>query len=330
MIAVEEVNNPCCICGQHDSTVLFETLFERWRYNRQFVMRKCCGCGLLFNSPRLPQEELKDHYNDDYYIFKRKDVDSIIRVIPIYLRTLRLIEKDVEEKTVLDIGSSKGYFPALLKRLGWEAEGVEISEKSARFGMEQFGVNAFVGTLDKYRMGGCREFSVITAIDVLEHVPDPAAFVNDLVGVCKSGNYVIIDTPNGRAYHIQHQKDQWRGFNPYHIYLFTCENLVHLLEERGCRIVHRFTYNNIYPTPADAKEPFPLKYPFWDLLHVPFFGRRLRRKDVHSLNVDEIFRLSAFTARRSKEFFDTPDAMGPLAKACEGENLVVIAQKCGD
>jgi len=68
MIAVEEVNNPCCICGQHDSTVLFETLFERWRYNRQFVMRKCCGCGLLFNSPRLPQEELKDHYNDDYYI----------------------------------------------------------------------------------------------------------------------------------------------------------------------------------------------------------------------------------------------------------------------
>ena len=265
---MKEVNNPCCVCGQNNSVVLFETLFERWKYNRQFIMRKCCGCGFLFNSPCLPQEELKEHYNDDYYIFKRKDVESIIRVIPIYLRTLRLIENDVKEKNVLDVGSSKGYFPALLKRLGWEAEGIEISENSARFAMERFGVNTFIDSIDKYRMKGSQEFSVITAIDVLEHIPDPIDFIDDLVGICKKGNYIIIDTPNGMAYHIQHQKDQWRGFNPYHIYLFNHKNLVNLLEKRGCRIIHKFTYNNIYPTPPDAKKLFPLKYPFGDSFYI--------------------------------------------------------------
>lgn len=53
-------NNPCLLCGSADSQLLFETEYTPYNYPGKFAMRKCSKCGLLFNSPRLPDEDLRD------------------------------------------------------------------------------------------------------------------------------------------------------------------------------------------------------------------------------------------------------------------------------
>ena len=112
------VNKPCFVCGSTNSQLLFETEYPSHHYPGKFAIRKCNKCGLLFNSPRLPDEELSNLYDGNYYFFQRHDLDEFRRISDVFLRTVSLIQNGVIERRVAEIGSAKGYLLALLKRLG--------------------------------------------------------------------------------------------------------------------------------------------------------------------------------------------------------------------
>src|SRR5215203_1766855 len=248
-------NEPCCVCGETRSQLLQEATYPEHGYPGSFCLRRCDKCALLFNSPRLDDHELAQLYGNNYYFFNRPDAAELNRIPPMYARTVALVGAEFEDndRSSLDIGSGRGYLPAVLKRLGWDAHGVEISRDAADYARTRFGLETiFTGTIEQFAAESEMEFPLVTAIDVIEHVPSPASFAQALSKVVRPGGLAIIDTPNAAAYNIRVDGVAWKGFNPFHIYLFTITNLRQLLEGNGFKVEQAFSYGNA-PSDRDGK-----------------------------------------------------------------------------
>jgi ADP-heptose:LPS heptosyltransferase/SAM-dependent methyltransferase len=293
---------PCPLCGARESRVLFKLDFSKWRKGYKAFLRRCGRCDLLFNWPRPSLEELASFYGPDYYVFNRDEVETFKRMVGIYSRTVRMVEGLVPELRCLDIGSAGGHFPALLRALGWDARGVEISEAASAYAREHWQVPTFRGTIEEFSLGGER-FPLITAIDVLEHVPDPHAFIRAIGRTCEPGAYLAIDTPNGAAFHFRALGATWRGFNPFHIQCFSPRNVGMLLEEHGFEVLRIFSYNNVFP----KAETFPQQ------LNGNVDGR-------------SVLAIASKVASQSPSYPLSQDARAALAMRCQGENLVVLAR----
>jgi 2-polyprenyl-3-methyl-5-hydroxy-6-metoxy-1,4-benzoquinol methylase len=327
-------NEPCCVCGHTESELAWETTYPEHGYPGGFSLRKCRACKLLFNSPRLDQDELAHLYGRSYYFFNRPDAPEFDRAVPMYRRTVALVAGQISQKRMLDIGGGRGYLPALLKQLGWDAHAVEISPQAAAYGREKFALDVFTGTIEQYSASAEKQsFPLVTAIDVIEHVPDPGAFIAAAAGVIEPGGLLVIDTPNAAAKNIQIEGITWKGFNPFHIYLFNADNLARLLESYGLKMEQRFTYGNI---PADRGErpllarlgamarrklPAPLLGP---VAKAYFALRRFRGRDGQT---PENLARAATAAGATGNYLTSTDAKEELTASLAGDNMILIARK---
>ena len=332
-------NEPCCVCGETRSLLVQETTYPEHGYPGSFRLRKCGKCGLLFNSPRLDEKELADLYGQNYYFFNRADAKELARIVPMYARTVALVTDEIANKRCLDVGCGRGYFPAVLKELEWDAHGVEISSEASGYARQRFGLeHIFTGTIEQYAASDlAQRFGLVTAIDVIEHVPSPDSFIAALAKVVEDNGLLIIDTPNAAAYNIKVNGESWQGFNPFHIYLFTILNLRQLLAKHGFHVEQSFSYNNL---PADLTPPTTarkLRMKALDtarLLGVArplariYFNLASRPNPAHrKLDVPTMVKQAAEMARSAPTYLKTPDAEEPLAREATGDNIVVIARR---
>jgi SAM-dependent methyltransferase len=327
-------NQPCCICSRPESKLAWETTYPEHGYPGGFSLRKCAGCGLLFNSPRLDPEELAQLYGRSYYFFNRPDAPEFDRAVPMYRRSVALVADQIADKRSLDIGGGRGYLPALLKRLGWDAKAVEISSEASEYARTKFALDVFTGTIEQFSASEQKQrFPLVTAIDVIEHVPDPVAFIAAAAAVLEPGGRLIVDTPSAASRNIQIERINWKGFNPFHIYLFNPDNLAMLLQAHGLTVEKRFTYGNIR---ADRYEQSMLsrlantaRQNLPAVLLTPaakaYFA--LRRFGVPNGKPEENLSRAAAAAQAPGTYLDSPDAKEELAEHLDGDNMVLIAQK---
>jgi SAM-dependent methyltransferase len=327
MIHVDQ--QPCEVCGQARSELLWTTTWPEHRYPGAFAMRRCAGCGLLFNSPRLDDEQLGALYGRNYYFFNRSDARELARVVAMYQRTVALVADQLTDKRSLDIGTGRGFLPAVMRRLGWDARGVEISSDAADYARQRFGLDVFTGTVEQYAVAPeAQQFPLVTAIDVIEHVPSPRAFVQAIARVVEPGGRAIIDTPNAAARNIESKQLEWPGFNPFHIYLFDVSNLSKLLETSGFTVERAFSYHNA-PQPRTMTDAVrrglkriglagPAARAFF---MIKGLGGASSNGTVETHVGDAVARI-----RSTPSWDKTGDAMEPLARDHAGDNIVVIAR----
>jgi 2-polyprenyl-3-methyl-5-hydroxy-6-metoxy-1,4-benzoquinol methylase len=242
----EEVNRPCFVCGADRSEVGFVPDVRRWGQMDTFVLRRCSDCGLVFNSPRLPRERLGDLYRRNYYFFSRPAGMEFERIGGAYLRTVAHLPQ-ATPGALLELGSAKGYMLALLAGRGWRVTGVEIAEAAAQFSRRHFGVEVFTGTLEEFRRTDDRRFDVVLAQDVLEHVSEPGLFLRSAYDCLRPGGWLIVDTPNVGGANVGLVGEKWRGFHPFHIYLFDRRSLTRALNHAGFTVRLLGSYNTVSP-----------------------------------------------------------------------------------
>ncbi|MBV8782338.1 MAG: class I SAM-dependent methyltransferase [Phycisphaerae bacterium] len=327
-------NEPCCICGDTRSQLAWETSYPEHGYPGSFQLRRCQACGLLFNSPRLEPDELSDLYGRSYYFFNRPDAREFARAVPMYRRSVALVANDTPEKRSLDIGGGRGYLPALLKKLGWITHSVELSHNASAYAREKFGVNVFTGTIEQFVQAPDHAvFPLVTAIDVIEHVPDPVGFVRAASAAVAPGGRLIVDTPNAAAKNIRIEGITWQGFNPFHIFLFNPDNLARLLTDAGLTIEKRFSYGNamadrhsrsrIHRIGRTAREHLP----GWVLGPMAKAWFAIRGMSRQKGTTEEHLAKAATDATAPGNYLDTPDARQQFAADLTGDNLVIIARK---
>lgn len=298
-------------------------------------MRRCSGCGLLFNSPRLDDAELGKLYGRNYYFFMRQDARELRRIVPMVQRTVSLVAERIAVKRSLDIGCGRGYLPAVMQKLGWDARGVELSPDAADYGRQRFGLDVFTGTIEQYASSPeAQKFPLVSAIDVLEHVPSPDSFVGASVRSVERGGWLIIDTPNGGARNIEHKGLAWQGFNPFHIYLFTVDSLAQLLKRHGMAVEQAFSYGN---RPAEH-EPIARKFRDGAARQLKRMGLirpaaamyyKLRQLGPAETDTGGVLNETVRQIRTSLPLSQTADARDELSAGARGDNIVLIARKPG-
>ncbi|MGW8278942.1 bifunctional 2-polyprenyl-6-hydroxyphenol methylase/3-demethylubiquinol 3-O-methyltransferase UbiG [Sphingomonas aurantiaca] len=100
-------------------------------------------------------------------------------------------------KTALDVGCGAGLLCEPLARLGAAVTGIDAAPENisvAEIHAAQSGL-----AID-YRAGGVEglvgQFDLVTSLEVIEHVSDPAGFVRGLARVLADGGLLILSTPN--------------------------------------------------------------------------------------------------------------------------------------
>ena len=107
----------------------------------------------------------------------------------------------LEGKTALDVGCGAGLLAEPLARLGAKVTGIDAAVPLVAVAQEHAKAS---GLEIDYRSGELAElsgqFDLITCMEVVEHVADPAVFVKDLSRRLAPNGLLILSTPNATAW----------------------------------------------------------------------------------------------------------------------------------
>ncbi len=119
----------------------------------------------------------------------------------------------VKGKRVLDAGCGCGYGSALLAATAAEVIGVDAAQDALDYAREHYREKGLA-----FQQGDCAhlpfpagDFGVITAFELIEHLPDADAFLNEMRRVLRPGGKLLVSTPNRRYYTDEHAYK-----NPFH------------------------------------------------------------------------------------------------------------------
>ena len=104
-------------------------------------------------------------------------------------------------KTALDVGCGAGLLAEPLARMGAKVTGIDAAEEliaAARSHAEMMGLSIDYRAGDLFALEG--RFDLVTCMEVVEHVADPAAFVKALAARLAPGGLLIMSTPNATGW----------------------------------------------------------------------------------------------------------------------------------
>jgi 2-polyprenyl-6-hydroxyphenyl methylase/3-demethylubiquinone-9 3-methyltransferase len=101
-------------------------------------------------------------------------------------------------RTALDLGCGAGLLCEPLARLGAKVTGIDAAPENI---VAAEAHAALSGLPITYRPGsiaaiGDASFDLVTSLEVIEHVDDPASFIRGLAGALAPGGLMILSTPN--------------------------------------------------------------------------------------------------------------------------------------
>ena len=207
----------------------------------------CKKCGLVFANFHISDngqiDFSKNIYSEKYFTGAQSNTiwgnvgyeknyfkDKKDEKFRIAQRNLDEIEKIGAKKgKLLDIGCAAGFFLKVARDMGWETFGIELSEFAVRYAQEEFGLNVNAGTVEtsKFPEG---YFDVITAWDVIEHIPSPQAFIIETSRLLKKNGLLVLGTPNVESLATKIRKGNWYHFKPpEHLFYFGPKTLEKLM-----------------------------------------------------------------------------------------------------
>lgn len=104
-------------------------------------------------------------------------------------------------KTALDVGCGAGLLAEPLARMGADVTGVDAAPENIAAARDHA---AGQGLAIRYHAGElaalpAATFDLVTSMEVVEHVADPAAFIGELAARLAPGGLMILSTPNRTA-----------------------------------------------------------------------------------------------------------------------------------
>jgi SAM-dependent methyltransferase len=135
---------------------------------------------------------------------------------------------------LLDVGCGGGTFVRHLRGQGIEAYGVEPA--AAVFDRFLSGEPWAYRSIAEATAAIGRPCPVVFALDVLEHVEDPVAFLRDLHTATAPHGRVVVSTPDAGSLVARGLGRRWHHYNRFHLTLFTRTTLERAAAAAGLRV----------------------------------------------------------------------------------------------
>jgi 2-polyprenyl-3-methyl-5-hydroxy-6-metoxy-1,4-benzoquinol methylase len=129
---------------------------------------------------------------------------------------------------VLEIGCGLGLIGGKLKSLGAEVWAVEPDPDQAAYARLQYNLEVVPLHFEAVSFGD-QQFDLILASHVIEHFPDPLAFLRQLRSYAHPDTRLFLETPNVLAPKVSYR----RMFSPAHNFYFAPQTLSWLLAKAG-------------------------------------------------------------------------------------------------
>lgn len=256
----------------HCQVTSSETLFV----HKGYQLVRCSGCGLAYIANPPNAAELARLYAADgegTYHAQLRDPSNpeVARMAQIAERHLDFVRTVATAGRLVDVGCSTGAFLGKARVAGFEASGIEFSRESARFAAETTGCLVEHGTLaDSAVAPG--SVDVLSAFDVIEHVPDPVDDLARMHSLLKPGGWLVLSTPNidglfpRLSFPLARLSGHWpHPEPPHHLFQFSVTTLRAMLRTAGfqpgplrhCNIDLSYTFGQF---PALLRMPHRLAY----------------------------------------------------------------------
>ncbi len=227
----EQLNN-CPVCG----TFNIQKKFIITKYKPHFKIDQCNECDFIFMNPQFNDEIINKFYDKDYYkgnseysYYDEREAEEYS--LYVWEKRIRKIRTYAGSGNILDIGCAFGGFLKAASK--WFTPfGIELSEYSCEHAKKLYNDNIHSGTLNDNPFQK-NVFSVITMIEVIEHLKEPLRTLVECYNLLKTDGLLVIQTANMDALQAKFFGDKYGYYMPGHLSYFTKKNLTTMLNDIG-------------------------------------------------------------------------------------------------
>jgi 2-polyprenyl-3-methyl-5-hydroxy-6-metoxy-1,4-benzoquinol methylase len=217
----------CPLC-EHDDTSLVD---RRHVQDLNITTVICRQCGLVYHNPVIEDRDRQAEAVSSRQ-WHTGAVDNA--------RQLRKLEKRWHLQwpviqpvfhpgdRVLEVGCGLGLVGGKLKNLGAEVWAVEPDPDQATYARQHFGLEVAPLHFEDVSFEA-QQFDLILASHVIEHFPDPLAFLRQVRSYAHPDTRLFLETPNILATKVSYR----RMFSPAHNFYFAPQTLGWLLAKAG-------------------------------------------------------------------------------------------------
>lgn len=235
-----EISCPICESGKYEFYVDI--------YGYQYC--ECLNCKSIFlanlpNAEELYQgaeEVAVEHYVDPEIFEKRKEIISKPKLEFVFEVLKNHFGDDFKIKSWLDIGCATGELLSFVKDMGIKAVGIESDFREAEFARKIVGLEIIEGYVDSNNPNeeinnAVHEASVISFINVLEHIPNPIDFINDIYEYSNENSILVFEVPRHPSLAsfsnlVSHDAVYRHMVPPQHLQIFTEKGVDEILKDK--------------------------------------------------------------------------------------------------
>ncbi len=219
----------CPLCGSRHSTPFDQRQFR----GQQVTNRTCTDCGLVFQSPRMTENELDSFYQEEYrrlyqgspgpgakdLVVQAGRAASLLSFVRGYITALT---------RHLDIGCSAGLLLQQFQAAyGCQSAGVEPGTHYRQYAQDA-GL-AVYASLEELGAAGQPRYDLVSMAHVLEHLPQPVEYLDNLrQEMVAPGGWLLLEVPNLYAHD---------SFEVAHLVAFSPHTLRQTVQKAGFEIV---------------------------------------------------------------------------------------------
>lgn len=203
---------------------------------RDYQVFRCFECGVEVLHPQPSPDVRAAIYSAEYVFSAAEGISETDifrlkrRTAELYVRRLLSMQRG-QTGRLLEIGCGLGDFLLQAHARGFQVKGIETSEYAAAAANRRLGFAAVeCGEIDTVGLPE-GEFDIVAFSDVIEHVPDPRAFLQHVHRSLRPAGLVFLATPSTDSWSRRLMGRRWMEYKTEHLFYFNRRSLSRLLTE---------------------------------------------------------------------------------------------------
>lgn len=261
------MNATCKVCGHNAWTEAYRGPIRLGKATEisteSYVVHSCDGCGSLWLPPIIADQA--EYYASGEYRADIGESNSMSELerrhdpeVKFFLERFPL--ERFRGAVVADFGCGAGSFLDAVRGVARETIAVELN-KQLHDALRTKG-HACYSSAEELLADRGAIVDIVTSHSVIEHVPDPHAFLAQIKSVLQPGGQAIVSTPNLNSFLMQFGPAEYKSFffRKVHEWYFSAAALGRALETVGFKNIaydyqHSYRLSNAFLWMRDRKAP---------------------------------------------------------------------------